>query len=37
MNQIMITSADVAAKATWDPIKITGGVLADQAVPILAR
>ncbi len=37
MNQIMITSADVAAKATWDPIKITGGVLADEAVPILAR
>jgi tRNA(adenine34) deaminase len=37
MNQIMITSADVAAKAAWDPIKITGGVLADQAVPILAR
>jgi tRNA(adenine34) deaminase len=37
MNQIMITSADVAAKATWDPIKITGGVLADQAVPLLAR
>ncbi len=37
MNQIMITSADVAAQATWDPIKITGGVLADEAVPILAR
>ena len=37
MNQIMITSADVAAKAPWDPVKITGGVLADEAVPILAR
>jgi tRNA(adenine34) deaminase len=37
MKQIMITSAEVAAKATWDPIKITGGVLADEAVPILAR
>jgi tRNA(adenine34) deaminase len=37
MKQIMITSADVAAKAQWDPIKITGGVLADEAVPILAR
>ncbi len=30
-------SADVAAKAPFDPIKITGGVLADEAVPILAR
>ena len=37
MKQIMITSADVAAKATWDPIKITGGVLADQAVPMFTR
>ena len=37
MNQIMISSADVAAKAPFDPIKITGGVLADEAVPILAR
>jgi tRNA(Arg) A34 adenosine deaminase TadA len=37
MNQIMISSADIAAKATWDPISITGGVLADEAVPILAR
>jgi tRNA(adenine34) deaminase len=37
MNQIMITSADIAAKAPWDPIKITGGLLADEAVPILAR
>lgn len=37
MNQIMISSADVAAKATWDPIKITGGVLADEALPLLAR
>jgi tRNA(Arg) A34 adenosine deaminase TadA len=37
MNQIMITSADVAAKAPFDPITITGGVLADEAVPLLAR
>jgi tRNA(adenine34) deaminase len=37
MNQIMIGSADIAAKAPWDPISITGGVLADEAVPILAR
>ena len=37
MNQIMISSADIAAKAPWDPVAITGGVLADEAVPILAR
>ena len=37
MNQIMITSADIAAKAPFDPISITGGVLADEAVPLLAR
>jgi len=37
MNQIMIESADVAAKAPFDPIAITGGVLADEAVPLLAR
>jgi guanine deaminase len=37
MNQIMISSADVAAKAPFDPISITGGVLADEAVPLLAR
>jgi tRNA(adenine34) deaminase len=37
MNQIMISSADIAAKAPFDPISITGGVLADEAVPILAR
>ena len=32
MNQIMITGAEVAAQAKWDPIKITGGVLADEAM-----
>jgi tRNA(adenine34) deaminase len=37
MNQINIASADIAAKAPWDQVKITGGVLADEAVPILAR
>ena len=37
MNQINISSADIAAKAPWDPVKITGGLLADEAVPILAR
>jgi tRNA(adenine34) deaminase len=33
-NQIMITSAEVTARAKWDPIKITGGVLADQAMQL---
>ena len=37
MNQIMITSSEVAAKTPWDHISITGGVLADEAVPLLAR
>ncbi|HEY2535150.1 MAG TPA: nucleoside deaminase [Xanthobacteraceae bacterium] len=37
MNQIMISSADIAAKAPFDPISITGGVLVDEAVQILAR
>jgi tRNA(Arg) A34 adenosine deaminase TadA len=37
MNQIMISSADIAAKAPFDHISITGGVLADEAVPLLAR
>ena len=37
MNQINISSADIAAKAPWAPVKITGGLLADEAVPILAR
>ena len=37
MNQINLSSADIAAKAPWDLVKITGGVLADEAVPILAR
>jgi tRNA(adenine34) deaminase len=32
MNQIMITSAELAAKAPFAPIKITGGVLADDAM-----
>src|SRR5438876_3661052 len=32
MDEIMISSADVAAKARFVPITITGGVLADAAV-----
>jgi tRNA(adenine34) deaminase len=37
MNQIMITSAEVAAKAPFDPIKITGGVLANEAMQIFGK
>jgi tRNA(adenine34) deaminase len=36
-NQIMITSAEVAARAKWDPIKITGGVFADEAMKLLRK
>jgi tRNA(adenine34) deaminase len=37
INQIMISSADVAAKESFLPIKITGGVLADEAVQLLGK
>ena len=37
MNQIMISSADVAAKESFLPIKITGGVLADEAVQLFGK
>jgi tRNA(adenine34) deaminase len=37
MNQIMITSAEVAARTKWDPIEITGGVFADEAMQLLGR
>jgi hypothetical protein len=33
----MITSADVAAKAPFLPIKITGGVQADEAVQLFGN
>ena len=36
-NQIMITSAEVAARAKWNPIKITGGVLADDAMQLFGK
>jgi tRNA(adenine34) deaminase len=36
-DDIMITSAEVAAKAPFLPIAITGGVLADEAQRLLAR
>jgi tRNA(adenine34) deaminase len=34
INQIMITSADIAEKAKFAPITITGGVLADEAMTL---
>jgi len=34
INQIMMTSAEVAAKASFAPIAITGGVLADEAMQL---
>ena len=37
MHQIMITSAEVANRAKWDPIKITGGVFADEAMQLLRK
>jgi tRNA(Arg) A34 adenosine deaminase TadA len=37
MNQIMITGAQVANRAKWDPIKITGGVFADEAMRLLRK
>ena len=37
MNQIMIASADVAANAPFLPIKITGGVLADEALRLFDK
>jgi tRNA(adenine34) deaminase len=37
MNQIMITSAEVAARSSFDPITITGGVLADQAMQLFDK
>jgi hypothetical protein len=36
-DQIMLTSADVAATATFDRISITGGVLADEAMRLFAK
>lgn len=36
IDQIMIASAEVAAKAPFAPIAITGGVLADEAMTLFA-
>ena len=37
VNQIMLTSADIAATAPFIPISITGGVLADEAMALFAK
>ena len=37
IDQIMLSSADIAAKASFAPISITGGVLADEAMALFAR
>lgn len=37
IDQIMLSSKDVAAKAPFAPIDITGGVLADDAMTLFAR
>jgi tRNA(adenine34) deaminase len=34
IDQIMLSAADVAAKAPFAPISITGGVLADEAMAL---
>jgi tRNA(adenine34) deaminase len=37
LDQIMISSADIAAKAPFVPITITGGVLADEAMRLFTK
>ena len=37
LDQIMISSADIAAKASVVPITITGGVLADEAMQLFGK
>jgi tRNA(adenine34) deaminase len=37
IDQIMISSAEIAAKAPFAPIKITGGLLADEATQLFAK
>ena len=37
INQIMVSSAELAAKAPYAPIEITGGVLADDAMQLFAK
>ena len=37
IGQIMLTDAEIAAKASFAPISITGGVLADEAMALFAK
>ena len=37
IDQIMISSAEIAARAPFAPITITGGVLADEAMALFAK
>ena len=37
IDQIMLSSADIAAKAPFAPISITGGVLVEEAMALFAR
>ena len=37
LDQIMVTSAEIALKARFAPITITGGVLADEAMALFAK
>ena len=37
IDQIMLSSAEVAEKARFAPIAITGGVLADEAMALFAK
>ena len=37
IDQIMLSSADHAAKAPFAPISITGGVLADEAIALFVK
>jgi tRNA(Arg) A34 adenosine deaminase TadA len=37
LDQIMISSADIAARSPFAPITITGGVLADEAMQLFRR
>jgi tRNA(adenine34) deaminase len=37
IDQIMLSSAEVAATAKFDPIAITGGVLADEAMALFSK
>jgi tRNA(Arg) A34 adenosine deaminase TadA len=37
LDQIMISSAEIAAKAPFAPLSITGGVLADSAMQLFEK